>query len=202
MKWHVCNTSTTNRVEGNRSSHLLLVFMLMNTLYTVEIWNHSATLSTQEIYTVQNFNTLYFFSDTTVIWVLWLRPNPISFFLPLPLPLPLSLEKKWLGARCKHSPGKWDNPLYSFSLPVEWCYAISLQFYPNPKLAFMSSPWKMSASSGLSMSILGLSPSFAPRLSRRWAFSPWPMAALSLLVFPMLTFARPRRLLAIARLTG
>lgn len=49
----------------------------------------------------------------------------------------------------------------------------------------MSSPWKISASSGLSIRIFGLSPSLMPRLSLRWAFSPWPIAALSLLVFPM-----------------
>lgn len=52
------------------------------------------------------------------------------------------------------------------------------------QLTLMSSLWKMSASSGLSIRILGLS------LPPRWALSePWPMAALSLLVFPMTLFS-------------
>ncbi|KAG7268949.1 hypothetical protein CRUP_026340 [Coryphaenoides rupestris] len=34
--------------------------------------------------------------------------------------------------------------------------------------------------------ILGRSPSLVPRLSRRWALSPWAPTALSLLVFPIL----------------
>jgi len=58
-----------------------------------------------------------------------------------------------------------------------------LHFY---SLTLMSSPWNMSASSGLSIRILGRSPSLVPRLSRRWALSPWPPTALSLLVFPIL----------------
>lgn len=48
---------------------------------------------------------------------------------------------------------------------------------------FISSLWNKSASSGLSIKILGLSPSLAPPESLRGVL--WPTLARSLLVLPM-----------------